>query len=316
MKICLVSADKEFIKQVEKKLNSTGYVDTLIIINSNTSVKDLQDTASDCEILVASPSGFNKLTREHMEKCPNLKYITTMSTGTDWVDLSSAREFDITVSNLRGVNAEAVAEHCFGMIVDLSKRITEADRDLRGNHKVAQGFYLGKDLFQKTLGIIGTGEIGKRVARIAGGFEMEVLGVNKTNRKVKGIKIVDSDTLLVKSDYLAVCIPLTKDTKKLIGKREMELIKTGAVLVSISREGVLDKDAIKAALENNKLFGFGFDADIGFKYKDDNPVLSFNNVIITPHTASVTKEADEAYIKMTLENIKSYMKKSPIRVVN
>lgn len=316
MKIYLVGGNKDFLVSTQTALEETINVNADIVVGKLITPKELAEKAADCEILVVSPSGFERLTKEHMQGLPLLKYVSTTSVGTDWVDLEAAKELKITVSNQQGVNAESVAEHCFGMILDLSKRITEADRGIREKGEYTQYPYLGNEIYKKTLGIIGLGEIGKRVARIANGFSMNVIGINKNGKKVKGVELVSLEKLLKESEIIAVTVPLTQKTEGFLSEKQFKLMKRGVIIVSISREKVIDKKAVLKAVNSGKIFGFGFDAEIMVPIKKSDPYLKNDRIVITPHTASYTVEADKAYIYYTIENVKAILAGKPIRVVN
>src|SRR5665213_2798987 len=147
MKTYLIGAGKDFLEKIQKVLNNEGIENTTIFISEEVTPQQLMENASDCEILVASPSGFRSLSKEHMKSMPNLKLISTTSVGTDWIDIKAAKELNITISNEKGVNSEAVAEHCFGIILSLSKRITEADRDIREIGLQDSSNYTGINLY-------------------------------------------------------------------------------------------------------------------------------------------------------------------------
>lgn len=315
MKTYLIGVGKDFLEKIQTVLNKEGIEDTKIFISKEVTPQELIENASDCEILVASPSGFKNLSKEHMESMPNLKLITTTSVGTDWIDKKAAKERGIIVSNEKGVNSEAVAEHCFGMILSLSKRITEADRDIRQVGVQDASNYIGLNLYGKTLGIIGLGDIGKIVARIATGFSMRILATNKTNKEVRGIEIVDLETLLKESNVIVVTISFTQETEDLLSSKEFNLMKKGVILVSISREKIINKDAVLKAINEGRISGFGFDADITVPIEKNDSWLSSNQIIITPHSASMTEESEKGYATMTVENIKAFLENKPIRVV-
>jgi len=314
MKIYIVGATKEFNVRIQNALKVCEQKDINIIVASKITPKELAEKAGNCEILVASPSGFERISKEHLVSLPKLKFITTTSVGTDWVDVKAAKERGIIVSNQKGVNAEAVAQHCFGLILDLAKRITEADRDIREKGEYRASPYMGTELYGKTLGIIGLGDIGQKVARIAKGFSMQVLGVNKSRKAVEGIELISLETILKKSDVIAVTIPLTKATENLLSEKDFQLMKTGVILVSISREKIINKEAVLNALDAKKIGGYGFDAEIMTPIKKDDPYLKYPRIVVTPHSASMTKEADKGYIDMTVENIMAFLNEKPIRV--
>lgn len=316
MKTYVIGGTEEFIVRIKNALELSGLKNVTTIVAPAISPKEIAEKAGDCEILVASPSGFEKLSKEHMDHLPKLKFISTTSVGTDWVDLNAAKEKSILVSNEKGVNAEAVAEHCFGVILDLAKRITEADRGIREKGEYSYAPYMGKEIYGKTLGIIGLGDIGQKVARIAKGFSMTVLGVNKSKKEVAGVALIDLETLLQKSDVIVVTVPLTAQTDNLLSEREFSLMKKGVILVSISREKIVNKDAVIAAVQSGKVFGFGVETEIMIPIEKDDPYLKNERILITPHTASMTEEADMGYISMTVENVEAFLKGKPIRKIN
>ncbi|OGK19602.1 hypothetical protein A3G67_01035 [Candidatus Roizmanbacteria bacterium RIFCSPLOWO2_12_FULL_40_12] len=316
MKIYIVGATREFNESMQNALRSSGQKDvSIIVVPKKITPRELAEKAGDCEILVASPSGFERVSKEHVDSLPKLKFITTTSVGTDWVDVQAAKEHGVIVSNQKGVNAEAVAEHCFGMILDVAKRITEADRDIREKGEYRSSPYMGIELYGKTLGIIGIGDIGQRVARIAKGFSMKVLGVNKSRKEVLGIELESLETLLKESDVIAVTIPLTTDTENLLSEKELNLMKPGVILVSTSREKIINKEAVLDAVDSGKVSGYGFDAEILSPIKKGDPYLKRRRVVITPHSASMTREANQGYIDMTVENVMAFLIEKPIRVV-
>lgn len=316
MKIYVIGAAKEFIERIKKALEVSGQKDVKSIIASTISPKELAGKAADCEILIASPSGFDLISKDHIDSLPKLKFISTTSVGTDWINIQAAKAKVVIISNQKGVNAEAVAEHCFGMILDLAKRITEADRDIREKGEYRSSLYMGIDLHRKTLGIIGPGDIGQRIERIAKGFSMKVIGVNKSKKEISGIKIVNLETLLKKSDVIVVSVPFTPDTDNMLSEKEFNLMKDGVILVSISREKIINKEAVLNAISSGKVQGYGFDADIMVQIKKDDPYLTSRRIVVTPHSASMTRESDKGYVDMTVENVNAFIMGKPIRIVS
>lgn len=315
MKVRIIGKHDLLTKPIKQKLENNGIKDIKIISTSPLSSDDLVKNAADSEILIFGSGSIEYFSKEMINGLDKLKFISVLGVGTDFIDLDELKKRSITVSNLKGVNAEAVAEHCFGFILDLAKRITEADRGIREKGEFSYTPYMGKELYGKTLGIIGTGDIGKRVARIAGGFSMKILGVNRSSRKIPGIENVSLEILLKESDVIAVTVPLTPETENLLSEREFDLMKDGVIFVSTSREKIINKNAVLKALDSNKIFGFGFESEINTPIVKDDPLLNHNKVIITPHTAFYTEESNANYIKMTIENVLNYIKGEPIRVV-
>jgi len=315
MKIYLVGGNQDFLETMQKSLVASGLMDVSLVVQPKISPQALAEKAADCEIMVASPSGFDSLSKEHLDGLPKLKFISTVSVGTDWIDLSAAKERGIVVSNEKGVNAESVAEHCFGLIMDLAKRITESDRGIRERGEYSPSPYMGTELYEKTLGIIGTGDIGQRVARMAKGFAMNVIGVNKSNKAIEGISLVPFEKLLKESDVIAVTLPLTAETENLLSEKEFAMMKKGVLVASTSREMIINKEAVVAAVHSGQVAGYGFDAEIMVPIPQGDPYLTSERIVITPHTASMTEAADAGYSAMTIENIKAFLVDKPVRQV-
>jgi len=316
MKIYIIGANQKFLKNIQDALVTSGNKDCHILVSPKISVEELHDKASDCEILVAGQSGFEYLSKKHIDTLPKLKFISTITVGVNWIDLQAAKERGIIVSNQKGVNAESVAEHCFAMILDLSKKIAESDRGIREKGDNEPYPYMGRELFGKTIGIIGTGDIGQKVARVAKGFSMKVLGVNKSRREIAGIKIVSKEILLKESNVIVVTVPLTTETENFLSEKEFKMMKNGVILVSISREKIINRRAVLKALDSEKIFGFGFDMDMLKPIEKNDPFLKMEQVIITPHSASFTIESDKRYAEMTVENVSAFLNEKPIRIVS
>lgn len=268
------------------------------------------------EILIFAPSGMVGVDKELLDGLKKLKFISTLTVGTDLIDKKYAREKGILVSNAKGSNSQSVAEHVWGMILSLSKKITEADRDVRQKQQNSFSSYSGTEMQGKTIGIIGLGESGKRVARIAKGFNMTVIGMNKSGKQVKGAKLVTQNTLIKQSDVIAVCVPLDSSTKKMLSDKEFNMMKNGVILVNCAREGIVDQKAVEKALASKNLAGYGLDLEIMRKIDKNDPLLSFSNVILTPHIAFYTKESDSKTDNVCLDNIEAFLNEKPTNLVN
>jgi glyoxylate reductase len=316
MKTYIVCASSDFADGIKNGLEENGLKNVSVIIARAISPEELGKQANDCEILIATPSGFDTLSRDHINLLPQLKFISTTSVGVDWVDLGFAKRCGVTVSNQKGVNSESVAEHCFGLILDLAKKITESDRGIREKGEYRQSAYSGKEIYGKTIGIIGLGDVGQRVARIARGFDMKILGINKSKRKVFGVELVSLETLLKESDIIAVTVSLSPETENLLAEKEFKIMKAGVIVASISKEKVINKQAIIDALGLGKVFGYGFDAEIMSPIEKNDAYQNNSKIIITPHTASVTEETSRGYVNMTIENVKAFLNGAPIRIVS
>ncbi len=309
MKINLITSSARPTQDQIKRLKQLG--DFAIIDAQSWSPAKVVEMAPDTEVLVAGTSGVTTIDRELLAGLEHLKYISTLTVGTSWIDLKAAKELAIPISTIKGANSESVAEHTWGMILDLAKRITEFNRDAISKGAYAFGAYRGVEVQGKTLGIIGLGDIGKKVARIAHGFEMEVLGLNKSGSEVEGVELVSLDELLQKSDVIAICTPLTPETDGMIGQSQVELMKDGVIIVNPARPEITDKAAILAGLESSKIFGFGIETDIMVQIPQDDPYLTHPRILATPHNAFNTVDAERKSFDTVIENITSFQKGTP-----
>lgn len=309
MKIYLITASPRITDAQMDKFKSLG--DFKLIEASKLDYKEVIAKASDAEILIAGSSGVEKISKELMEGLRSLKLVTVLTVGMAWVDLDAAKNLDIVVSNIQGSNSESVAEHAWGMILDLAKRITEFDRDVRNKGAYKFGDYQGKEVFGKTIGIIGLGDIGKKVARIASSFDMKVLGINKSGNMVEGVEMVGLNDLLARSDVVVVAVPLSDETTGLISEKEIELMKEGAILVNTAREQIVDKKAVLKAIDKGKLYGYGVETEIMQPVAKDDPYLDHPNIIVTPHNAFNTEDAERLSFDVTIENIETFMNGEP-----
>jgi len=283
---------------------------------------------------------YSSLDMAVLEQLPRLKLISTRSTGFDHIDLEYCSEHGITVCNVPDYGQNTVAEHVFGLLLTISHRLYEAiDRTRRGDFspKGLQGF----DLAHKTFGVIGTGDIGLCVIRIAKGFDMRVIAHDiKPNREAAekiGFEYVDMEQLLSESDVISLHVPGNKHTYHLLSNDEFDKMKDGAVVINTARGSIVDIQAMIRALAEGKLAGAGLDvlseepvireeAELlrsVYQRKHnlesllaDHVVLRLRNVVVTPHSAFNTKEAVERIIKVTVDNIQAYTRGNPQNVVS
>lgn len=311
MKIVTLVSQMEYTSEQEAALKNVGE----FINHSVTKIKGDQivELIKDAEIVIVGSSGVEELDADVLTRCPKLKYISVLGVGTDFVDTKKAAELGIKVSNLRGTNSESVAEHTWGLILSLSKKITEAHVGAQSKNYEFK-YFLGTELQGKTIGILGFGEIGKRVARIARGFDMRILSYNRSRKEVEGVEFADLHEVLRESDVVVVSLPLTEETKNLIAKEEFEMMKPGVILVNPAREAIINKDALLNALESAKLFGFGMELDINTPA--DERFIKYPNVIMTPHNAFYTTESEQKSAAMAVENVLKFIEGKPQNVVN
>lgn len=314
MKINLITSSARPTKEQIEKLEQLG--EFRIIDAQKWTTKEVLANALDTKILVCGPSGVPEIGKELLSGLINLKYISTLTVRTDWIDLKAARERNISVSNIKGANSEAVAEHSWGMILDLAKRISEFNRDAISKGAYKFGDYRGIEVFGKTIGIIGLGDIGKKVARIAQGFDMRVLGINKSGSSVAGVELVDLKELLRQSDVIVVCVPYTPETDNLIDKEQVSQMKEGVIIVNPATPEITNKEAILAGLDSGKIFGFGIETEIMQAIPADDPYLTHPRIIATPHNAFNTVDAEIKSFDTVIENITAFLDGSSKNVVN
>lgn len=257
---------------------------------------------------------YSKLDKKTLDRFPNLKGITTRSTGFDHIDLKECKKRNILVYNAPHYGENTVAEHTFGLILSLSRKL----------HMFCGGYNIkdfklielrGFDIKGKTIGIIGLGHIGKHVARIAKGFQMKILVATKTKdksfAKKFGIKFVSLNNLLKNSDIITLHCPYTKETHHLINKRNINSIKKGALLINTARGGNIDTKALISALSKGNLKGVGLDVLENEKdmRKEAKVILkhSKDNVIISPHNAFNSVEAIKRRLESTTHSINCMM---------
>ena len=274
---------------------------------------------------------YSQLSGETLSRMPNLKMIATRSTGYDHIDTDYCRSRGITVCNVPSYGTHTVAEHVFGLLLTISHRIPEAiDRTRRGDFSI-QGLR-GFDLHGKTIGIIGTGGIGRNVIAVAKGFSMRRLAydVNPDSdfSGREGFEYADFDTLLRESDIITVHVPGTRETHHLLSEHEFSLMKNGVVIINTARGNVINVTALIHALAEGKVAAAGLDvlpeeplireeAELLrsiYQEKHDmrtllanHVLLRLRNVYITPHNAFNTREAVQRILNTTLENIEGFL---------
>ncbi len=280
------------------------------------------------------------LTPEVLAQFPKLKFITTRSTGFDHIDLVECGKRGIAVAYVPGYGDNTVAEFAFGLILNLTRKMYRAIDQVKEIESFNLTELRGMDLKGKTIGIVGTGRIGKEVVKIAKGFGMAVVAYdpypNEAYAKEMGYRYAPLEELLRVSDVVSIHTPYTKDTHHLLNRENVKLMKRGAYLVNTARGGIVETDAIVAALEDGTLAGVGVDVlEEEGETKDEmqflksgrsraeelrtilqnHVLMKMPNVLITPHNAFNTQEALERIFRTTLENLKGFLAGKPANLV-
>jgi D-3-phosphoglycerate dehydrogenase len=257
-----------------------------------------------------------------LRRAPNLLLVSSNGAGFDPVDVDACTDAGVVVVNQSGGNANSVAEHAVGMLLTLSKRIIEADRALRRDANVNRNALMGTEAQGKTIGIVGLGNVGRRIAELCRGLlHMNVLAydpyLSATEMAARGGEKVELDDLLRRSDYVSISCPLTKDNRGMIGARQYALMQKHAYFITTARGFIHDEAALADALRNKQIAGAGLDVWAKEPPPPDHPLLQFDNVLASPHTAGVTHEARENMGRIAAEQVLDALDgKRPPRIIN
>ena len=252
-----------------------------------------------------------------LRSLPNLRLISLCAIGTDSIDLKAASEMGVAVTNQPGRTARVVAEHIFGLMFAAAKRTAYQTMELKaGRWTRKENLYLQG----KTLGIVGTGNIGSDLARLANALGMEVVAwtFHPTDLRAErlGVRYVELDELLASSDVVSLNVALTAATRSMIGERELSLMKPGALLVNGGRGALVDKNALVQALHSGHLAGAALDVYDIEPLPADDPILSCEQVVLTPHMADQTPEGIDLLNEGAVDNVIAFLEGRPQNVVN
>lgn len=321
--------EKEYLKNQLKSFEVSFFSEKLSLDNAN-----LAKDADVISIFINS-----EINKDILSKLPKVKMITTRSTGFDHIDLTACKEKCIEVCMVPHYGDNTVAEHAFALMLDLSRKIHQSIKSVKEEGFSIKGL-TGFDLRGKTIGIVGTGRIGSHSARIAKGFEMNVLAYDvypdKKLAKELGFTYVTLEELLKNSDIITLHTPYNEQTHHLINASNINLIKHGAYIINTARGGLIETDALVNALQDGILAGAGLDVleeedvikeesqflskEFSEKHNlktvlEDHILMERDNVIITPHNAFNSKEALQRILETTVENIVAFAKEKPINTV-
>ena len=260
--------------------------------------------------------------RDLLRRAPNLLIVSSNGAGYDPVDVDACTAAGVLVVNQSGGNAHSVAEHALGMLLTLSKRIIEADRALRRDPNVSRNALMGTEAQGKTIGIVGLGHVGRRIAELCNGLlGMKVLAydpyLTASEMADRGGDKVELDELLRRADYVSINCPLTKDSRGMIGAREFALMQPHAYFITTARGFIHDEAALLEALRGKRIAGAGLDVWSKEPPPPDHPLLQLDNVLASPHTAGITREARINMGKIAAEQILDALDgKHPPRIIN
>jgi len=281
---------------------------------------------------------YTQFNKELLEKLPNLKFIATRSMGFDHIDIDTCRQKGIKVANVPTYGAHTVAEHTFALILAISRKLIPSVEQARKGNFSSEGLE-GFDLNGKTLGVVGTGNIGKNVCELGLSFGMRVLAFSRSENPeltAKGVKYVSLDELLQESDIVSLHLPHDSQTEHIINMGNINKFKKGAVLINTARGALVETQAIAEGLQKGILSAAGLDVleeeahlreeaellsedylkSVDIKTELINHVLlTKDNVVITPHNAFNSKEAVKEILDTTIANIKNFINNTPINII-
>ena len=251
----------------------------------------------------------DRLDAELLASAPNLIVVSNMATGFDNIDLAAASERSVLVTRTPGVLSETVADFTFGLLLAAARRIPEADRYVRAGRWKTWGpsILLGRDVYGATLGIVGMGGVGTEVAERARGFGMRIVYHSRSRRPALerryGMTYLPLNELLRQSDFVTLHVPLSAETRRLIGRRELRLMKEAAILINTGRGPLVDRAALYEALKSGQIAGAALDVTDPEPISADDPLLSLENLVIAPHVASASLATRAHMAMLAAENL-------------
>lgn len=294
-------------------LEEAGVEYTLMGANFNQDA--FEEAVGDCDALIIGAHPFDA---EVMKKCEKMKIICKHGAGLDNINLEVAKALGIRVTNVPAMNSDAVADLAFGHILNLSRGISLCDRRVHNNEWKT---FIGRDVCKKSLGLIGFGAIARNVARRARGFDMKVYAYDPFLKSVPEefqafVELVDFETILSVSHIISIHVPLTEETRNLFNKDTISRMRPDAFLVNTGRGGIINESDLYDALSDGIILGAALDVTTVEPIEQGNPLLTLDNVVVTPHIGMYSLEAINAVSVVCAENVvKMYQGTEPSFVV-
>ncbi len=314
MKIVMLEpliVSKVYIEELSEKLINLGHEFKACYKNLTNDEK--LETARDADVIIITNS---ILEEEVLKVAPKLKLISVGFTGIDHIPINYCKDNNIIVSNSQGYATIPTAELAITLMLMRTRNVIETDSRCRDG-KTKEGL-VGYELTNKTVGIVGTGMIGRQVAKMLSGFNVNLLGYSRTENKDAlelGIKYTSLEYLFKKSDFISLHVPLSDSTKGMINRELISLMKEDAILINCARGQILDSDALVDALNNNKIRGAGIDVyEVEPPLENNNKYSNASNLYMTPHIGFATIESMQRRAKIVFDNIYAYLNEVPINV--
>ena len=289
------------VSQIEvacEGLKKAGH-EVVIYPDRNENLDELKRRAEGAEVIVESNMPLRK---DFLDACPNLKMLSIAFTGLDHIDMEECQRRGIVVKNAAGYSTQAVAELAIALMIDLYRKVLENDTITRQCNR--KGILPGREIGGKTIGIVGMGNIGQRVAQLANAFGCKVLAWNRTAKQVEGVTFVDKETLLKESDIVTLHIALNADTRDFITAKDFALMKTDSLLINTARGPIVNEAALADALKQGQIAAAATDV-YGTEppLNQDNPLFGAPNLIMLPHIGFATEEAFILRLGIVVKNV-------------
>lgn len=295
------------VNQIEAACQNLKQVGHEVVIYSdrNENLDVLKQRAEGADVIIESNIPLRK---DFLDACPNLKMLSIAFTGLDHIDMEECQRRGIKVMNAAGYSTEAVAELAIALMIDVYRKVRENDIITRECQR--KGIMPGREIGGKTIGIIGMGNIGQRVAKTANAFGCNVLAWNRTPKTIEGVTFVDKETLLKEADIVTLHIALNNETRDFITEKDFALMKPSAILINTARGPVVNEMALANALKNGVIAGAATDV-YGTEppLKKDNPLFDAPNLIMLPHIGFATEEAFVLRLGIVVKNVEDWLKK-------
>lgn len=282
--------------------------------DKTTDPNELYERSKDADIVMIAN---NPYPAEVIERLENTKFINVAFTGFDHVNSKASKDKGIAIANASGYATTAVAELALGLTLDLFRAITKGNDDIRNAN--FPGPFQGREIKGKTVGIVGTGHIGLETAKLFKAFGADLIGYNRSEKqeaKDLGVELVELDELLQRADIVSVHLPLNDETRHLLNKDKLSLMKESAVIINVARGPIIDDAALADLLNEGNIAGAGIDVFDGEPpLPADYPLLSAKNAILTPHVGFLSDEAMELRAQIAFENTKAFIDGKPQNIV-
>ncbi len=292
-----------------------------VTVYDRTPAEQTVERIGDADIVYTNKTS---ITKEVLEQCPGIRYIGTLATGYNVVDVETAAKRGIPVCNVPGYGTAAVAQFTIGLLLELCHRIgAHSDSVKAGQWSACPDFcywnFPQMELAGKTMGIVGFGSIGREVGRLAQAFGMEVLAYSRTRRpelETEHCRFVTLEELFERSDVISLHCPLFPETEGMINRSAIEKMKDGVLLLNTARGQLIVEEDLRAALDRGKVGGAALDVVAKEPISPDNPLLGAENIILTPHIAWAPKESRQRLMDIAVGNLKAFVDGKAVNVVN